>query len=70
MDGYVSGGYLLTRPVLRNDRFMSSELLPASFVTLSGCLADFVLEFWWNHENVAGATRFGVSESRLPELID
>ncbi len=70
MDGYVSGGYFLTRRVLRNDRFMSSELLPASFVTLSGCLADFALEFWWNHENVAGATRFGVNENRLPALID
>lgn len=48
---------------------MSSELLPASFPTLSGCLADFAFEFWWNEENAAAATRFGVAESRLAELV-
>jgi hypothetical protein len=48
---------------------MSSDLLPAFFATLSDCLSDFAFEFWWNEENVAGATRFGVAEERLADLI-
>lgn len=67
--GYVAGGYFLTRRVRRDDRYMASDLLPPAFVSLSGCLADFAFDLWWDRHNVAGAAGFGVHARRFPELI-
>ncbi len=69
MDPYVSGGYFLTRLAVRDDRFMSRELLPPTFATLSDCFTDFAFDFWWNDENAARAHAFGVAEDRIPDLI-
>ncbi len=68
-DGFVAGGYFLTRPVVRDDVYTATDLLPPRFVTLSGCLAAFAFDFWWNEENVAAASGFGVSARRFGELI-
>jgi len=66
---FLAGGYVLTRPVERDDEYMSSELLPEPILTLSSCLADLALEYWWNEENVAQAADFGVPAPLWPELI-
>lgn len=66
---FIAGGYFLTRPVERNDQFMAADLLPEHTLTLSSCLTDPALEFWWNHENVAEAADFGVPSDRWPDLI-
>lgn len=68
-EDFVAGGYFLTRPVARNDQFMATDLLPEHILTLSSCLTDVALEFWWNHENVAEAADFGVPSDRWPDLI-
>lgn len=68
--GYVAGGYFLTRPASRGDAYMATGLVPPTLITLSGCLADFAFDYWWNEQNVVTAAEFGVDERRLPELID
>jgi hypothetical protein len=66
----LAAGYLLTRPVRRNDDFMGSDLLPEHILSVSGCLADVALEYWWNEDNVVGSADFGVPERLRPELIN
>jgi hypothetical protein len=66
---FRSGGYFLTRPVTRDDGFMSTDLLPPTIMSLSNCLAKFAFEFWWNEENAAEALEFGVPEDRLSDLV-
>ena len=68
---FGAGGYFLSRPVIRDDDYMSTELLPPSFLSLSDCLTDSAFEYWWNEENAAeAAAEFGVGKRRLPDLID
>ena len=67
-DEFRAGGYLLVRPSTRDDEFMAADLLPRKILSLSSCLCDIALEYWWNEENVADAAGFGVSQDRLSEL--
>ena len=66
---FLAGGYFLTRPIERNDEFMAPDLLPEHILTLSSCLTDVALEFWWSQENVAEAADFGVPSDRWSDLI-
>lgn len=66
---FVSGGYILTRPAIRNDEYQSAELLPSQIYTASSCLTDVAFEYWWTEENVAQAIDFGVPQYRWPELM-
>jgi hypothetical protein len=38
-------------------------------LSVSGCLADVALEYWWNEDNVVESADFGVPERLRPELI-
>lgn len=66
---FVAGGYFLARRATRGADYIDSPLLPPTIVSLSGCLADFAFEYWWNEENVAAAAGFGLSEGRFADLI-
>jgi len=66
---FRSGGYFLTRPVTRDDAFMSTDLLPPTLVSLSNCLGKSAFEYWWNEEHAAEALEFGVPEDRLSDLV-
>lgn len=47
-----------------------SALLPGRVVSLSGCIADFALNTWWNGETAAAALDFGVREEQLGDLVE
>jgi hypothetical protein len=64
----TAGGYVLTRRVSRDDRFMASDLLPAAFPSFSPCPAPQAFEYWWDDESASAATDFGVDPGRVGEV--
>jgi hypothetical protein len=69
LEEFLAGGYLLTRPVNRNDAYMGSDLLPEHILSVGSCLADCGLEYWWSEDNVVEAADFGVPKRIWPGLI-
>jgi hypothetical protein len=67
---HVAGGYFLEHPGANGKAFDRSPLLPSRVVSLSGCIADFALNSWWNTETAAAALDFGVQPDQLPDLVE
>jgi hypothetical protein len=73
---WVSGGYLVTRPVAREGTFWDARLVPATFWTASDCLARVAPSSWaisWvqmdEPERLAEAERFGIPRDRVANVI-
>jgi len=69
------GGYFLTRPIVRPD-YVSADLMPVEFLSMSGCLAQFAPDVWslaWasvdDNERSRNASEIGMQPSVLPEAI-
>jgi hypothetical protein len=73
---WVSGGYLVTRPVVREGTFWDASLVPTTFWTASDCLSEVAPDTWaieWvrmdEAERLTEAERFGIPRDRVPEAI-
>jgi hypothetical protein len=73
---FLSGGYLVTRPVAREGTFWDVSLIPATFWTASDCLALVAPGTWaleWvqmeEAQRLTEAEEFGLPRERVPEII-
>lgn len=73
---FISAGFYVTRAVDRRAD-MSAALLPATLVSLSGCISAFVPDTWciaWTTDSQAArlesAARFGLNAQALQELTE